>query len=154
MSRIIRSALQIKDQLFERLRYARLRLGLKQSELAEAGGISRATQLSYESGGTAPNTDYLRLVQSSGLDIPFVLFGDTASPQDAVTNSEIDWQLLQESVDAVDLFCIKAAPNCPSSYKWQMIQQVYASLKRAHASEVSETNLATMEVVRHAWEKV
>jgi transcriptional regulator with XRE-family HTH domain len=153
MSTLSHKFLDIKDNLFERLRQARLKLGIKQSELAEIGGVSRATQVSYETNGTAPNTDYLRLVQSSGLDIPFVLFGNDAS-QVGVGASQIDWDLIQESVEAVAFFCIKAAPNCPDSYKWQLIKKVYASLSesRQNASEVQANS--NLEVVRHVWEKV
>jgi DNA-binding XRE family transcriptional regulator len=44
----------------ERLRTARAAIGLRQMGLAEAGGVSRATQVSYEAGTTEPTTQYLR----------------------------------------------------------------------------------------------
>lgn len=147
------TALQIKDHLFERLKQARLRLGLKQSELAEIGKVSRATQVSYETNATAPNTDYLRLVQGAGLDIPFVLFGDEAEREGAPI-SQVDWKLIQESVEAVEFFCIKAAPNCPDSYKWQLIQKVYANLVAAKQGPDRGQQVSNLEVVRHVWEKV
>jgi transcriptional regulator with XRE-family HTH domain len=147
------TTLQIKDALFERLRQARLRLGLKQSDLAEIGQISRATQLSYETNGTAPNTDYLRLVQQGGLDVPFVLFGDLTTREDS-EELQIDWKLIQESVEAVEFFCIKAAPNCPDSYRWQLVQKVYASLKASRLNSADDQHISNLEVVRHVWEKV
>lgn len=153
MSSFVSTTLQIKDALFERLRQARLRLGLKQSDLAEIGEISRATQLSYETNGTAPNTDYLRLVQKAGLDIPFVLFGDPTKREDS-EEAQIDWKLIQESVEAVEFFCIKAAPNCPDSYRWQLVQKVYASLNASRRNTADDQSISNLEVVRHVWEKV
>ncbi len=153
MSSFIPGPLRIKDRLFERLREARMRLGLKQSELSEIGGVSRATQVSYETDMTAPNTDYLRLVQDAGIDIPYVLFGDNAEHESA-TSSTIDWKLIQESVEAVEFFCIKAAPNCPDSYKWQLVQKVYATLLAAKQSPDKSSPISHLDMVRHAWEKV
>lgn len=154
MSSVARASLLIKDHLFERLKQARLRLGIKQSELAEIGGVSRATQVSYESNVTSPNTDYLRLVQSVGLDIPFVLFGDTDEQMNEDASEQIDWKLVQEAVEAVNFFCIKAAPNCPDSYKWQLVKKVYASIlaSRQNSDEVQANS--NLEVVRQLWEKV
>jgi transcriptional regulator with XRE-family HTH domain len=153
MSSFVGTTLQIKDALFERLRQARLRLGLKQSDLAEIGQISRATQLSYETNGTAPNTDYLRLVQKAGLDIPFVLFGNPTTREES-EDVQIDWKLIQESVEAVEFFCIKAAPNCPDSYRWQLVQKVYASLNVSRLNSADDQPISNLEVVRHVWEKV
>jgi transcriptional regulator with XRE-family HTH domain len=153
MSSFVSTTLQIKDALFERLRQARLRLGLKQSDLAEIGEISRATQLSYETNATAPNTDYLRLVQKAGLDIPFVLFGDPTKRED-YEEAQIDWKLIQEAVEAVEFFCIKAAPNCPDSYRWQLVQKVYASLVASRLNSSEDQSISNLEVVRHVWEKV
>ncbi len=153
MSSFIPGPLRIKDRLFERLREARMRLGLKQSELSEIGGVSRATQVSYETDTTAPNTDYLRLVQDAGIDIPYVLFGDNAGHESA-TSSTIDWKLIQESVEAVEFFCIKAAPNCPDSYKWQLVQKVYAALVTGRQNSDHSHPISNLEMVRHVWEKV
>lgn len=145
--------LKIKDRLFERLKEARARLGLKQSELAEHGEVSRATQVSYETAFTAPNTDYLRRIQAVGIDIPFVLFGDNVELVEKA-GAPIDWKLLQECVEAVDFFCIKVAPNCPSGYKWQLIQQVYANILAARQSDDQSHPASNFEVVRHVWEKI
>jgi transcriptional regulator with XRE-family HTH domain len=145
--------LPIKERLFERLREARMRLGLKQSELAEHGEVSRVTQVSYETDATAPNTDYLRRVQAVGVDIPFVLFGEDVELAEKA-GAHIDWKLVRESVEAVDFFCIKVAPNCPSGYRWQLIQQVYSNIIAARQSSDQSPPAANFELVRDAWERI
>jgi hypothetical protein len=69
----------ILAKLNTRLKEARLKLGLKQADLAEAGGVTRTAQVRYESGETAPSTDYIHGIQSTGIDVPFILFGCTSN---------------------------------------------------------------------------
>ncbi len=154
MSTFIQTTFLIKDRLFERLKEARQRLGLKQVDLAAIGQVSRATQVSYESDVTTPNTNYLRLVQGVGLDIPFVLFGvneDTFAKSASAT--VVNWKLLQAAFDEVEFFCIKAAPNCPSSYRWQLIQRVYAELITMQDQNDEAQNRSAQDIVRTVWEK-
>lgn len=59
----------------DRLRDERVRLGLSQEDLAQAGGVNRNTQGSYERGARNPDTAYLAGVASLGVDTVFVLTG-------------------------------------------------------------------------------
>lgn len=143
--------LRIKDGLHERLKEARMLLGLKQSQLAEAGQVSRLTQISYEAGTTSPNTAYLERVQDVGLNIPYLLFGQDAMEQlDSPTG--VNWPLLRQAHEEVEFFCIKAAPNCPPSYRWQLIQKVYTKLVSLNQASDVESPAAPQEIVRNAWE--
>ncbi|POR62983.1 hypothetical protein BKM10_20185 [Pseudomonas syringae pv. syringae] len=59
----------------ERLREERERLALSQEDLAEAGGVNRNTQGSYERGARNPDTAYLAAVATLGVDTVYVLTG-------------------------------------------------------------------------------
>jgi transcriptional regulator with XRE-family HTH domain len=117
----------LKNDVSERIRRARENLGLKQSELAVIGKISRATQISYESGNTEPTTSYLREIQAAGVDIPFVLFGQSLVDFDQRPDihKTVDWQLLQQAHGHVEFFCLRIAPQCPTIYRWKMVEQLY-----------------------------
>lgn len=124
MSNPISSFLIIKADIGQRLRAARTAVGLKQADLATLGDVSRATQISYETGSTEPTTAYLRAIQESGIDIPAVLFDLPSSKLDAKTHP-IDWQRLQQANEDVEFFCQRFAPQCPASYRWQMVKELY-----------------------------
>lgn len=59
----------------ERLRAERERLGLTQLAMAEKAGVSRATQVNYESGKRTPELGYLEAAGRFGVDMQFVLTG-------------------------------------------------------------------------------
>nr|WP_256350882.1 helix-turn-helix transcriptional regulator [Pseudomonas veronii] len=59
----------------DRLRDERVRLNLKQEDLAQVGGVNRNTQGSYERGGRHPDTAYLTAVAALGVDIAYVVTG-------------------------------------------------------------------------------
>lgn len=128
MSRLIQDFLSVKTGIGERIRAARTALGLKQAELAEIGSIARATQISYETGVTEPTTAYLRAIQASGMDIPFVLFGHTSTELDSHVKDDvhIDWDRLQRAHEDVEFFCQRVAPACPSRYRWLMVADLYS----------------------------
>nr|WP_268894471.1 helix-turn-helix domain-containing protein [Pseudomonas asturiensis] len=72
----------------DRLREERVRLSLNQEDLAQAGGVNRNTQGSYERGVRAPDTGYLTGVSELGIDIVYILTGrksagDTLSETEA-----------------------------------------------------------------------
>lgn len=71
MSNIVGTASVVGD----RLRGERRRLGLNQSEMGEKGGVSRNSQVAYESGKTPFNSEYLSAILEQGVDIAYVLTG-------------------------------------------------------------------------------
>lgn len=58
-----------------RLKEERDRLGLTQQELADRMGVSRKTQINYESGLREPDASYLSAFSALGGDVLFVLTG-------------------------------------------------------------------------------
>jgi transcriptional regulator with XRE-family HTH domain len=118
------------DQLNLRLKEARHVLGLRQPELAEAGGVSRTAQVRYESGETSPSFDYLLGIQSTGINIPYVLFGQSSAEiaESAVQSQQkppIDWATIRQVFEDVEFFCGRFSPNCPPGHRWEMVAEIY-----------------------------
>lgn len=63
-----------------RIKDERERLGLSQAALAPQLGISRTTQVNYESGKRSPGGDYFRAFGALGADIGYVIFGERSNP--------------------------------------------------------------------------
>ncbi len=57
------------------LRLERQRLGLTQAELAEWGGVSKTSQVSYEAGASRPDSQYLSNVARAGVNVSWLLTG-------------------------------------------------------------------------------
>lgn len=156
MSNFLSRFLVIKDGVGERIRAARTRLGLKQAAIADLGRVSRATQVSYEAGTTEPNTTYLRALQSSDMDVPFILFGRTSDEIDAIGSPErqIDWDRLRTAHEDVEFFCQRLAPTCPTKYRWQMVAELYYSDVKLGTSVVpsaEESNKNTRVFLSKIW---
>jgi transcriptional regulator with XRE-family HTH domain len=63
------------QQIGQRLRRERERLGLTLVGLADALGVSKSTQIKYEAGETSPSASYLLRAQALGMDAPYVVTG-------------------------------------------------------------------------------
>ncbi|WP_311136210.1 helix-turn-helix domain-containing protein [Pseudomonas benzopyrenica] len=78
----------------DRLRDERLRLGYKQDEFAQIGGVNRNTQGSYERGDRHPDTVYLKSVAGIGVDVGYVVTGQRAALSDSSLN-EAEIELIE-----------------------------------------------------------
>lgn len=156
MSKIYHDFLVLKDSIGDRIRQARTRAGLKQSDLAKIGGIARTTQVAYEAGATEPTTAYLRKLQESPVDVPYLLFGtQTQEMLDGISQgSSIDWALLQRCHEDVEFFCARFATDCPQTYRWKMVQQVYQSICANHHHEPlpGQPPHNALAVVQEVWD--
>lgn len=63
-----------------RLREERTRLGLNQVEFGRRGGVSKNTQLAYETGASPIPLDYLSKLAAHGVDVAYVALGQNAAP--------------------------------------------------------------------------
>lgn len=158
LSNSIQSLFELRERVGDRLREARSNLKLKQSDLADLGAINRVTQASYESGQTEPNTLYLRRIQASEIDIPYVLFGSrTKDIARELGNSKlVDWKLIQQCHEDVDFFCLRFAPNCPASYRWQLIEQLYTSIASAQqqsGAKAPPNSASSVDLVSKLWDQ-
>jgi len=109
----------------ERLKAARTWIDLKQVELAEAGDVSRATQMNYEAGITEPTTEYLRNIQKTGIDLSFVLFGTRTRGSVAEAS---DWMAFHQAVEAVDEFFRLHRIHAPSPLRRRLVESLYDDL--------------------------
>lgn len=68
-----------------RLKEERDRVGLKQPALAALGGVSKTSQVNYETGKRAPDALYLAAVAAAGVDVQYVVTGVSSAtgPEDA-----------------------------------------------------------------------
>jgi len=63
-----------------RLREERERLGLSQTDFGKIGGITKKTQMLYESGERSPDMVYIAAVAEAGVDILYVVTGERSRP--------------------------------------------------------------------------
>lgn len=124
--------LNSKTGVASSLRRERERLQLKQSEMADQLGVSRSTQICYEKGSTEPTTGYLRSTQSIGVDVFKVLYGENPGL------TPVDWPRLQQCAEAVEFFCLRFAPSCPTTYRWKMIRELYEALSKTAESQPAQ----------------
>ena len=80
--------------IFFRLREERERLGLSQQEMAEAGGVKKMAQWTYEKGERHPDTRYLAAIAALGADVLYILTGQRTPVAGAVPISAGDRVLL------------------------------------------------------------
>jgi transcriptional regulator with XRE-family HTH domain len=88
------------DTLGARLRGERKRLGLRQDEFAQSGGVSRNAQLNYEKGSRSPDANYLAGVARVGVDVQYVITGKRA--RTGAVRPELDAKLLLRSMQLVN----------------------------------------------------
>lgn len=84
-----------------RLKSERERLGMTQPQFAELGGIKRATQHLYEQDATSPDIEYLFRLDASGVDVIFLLFGESRRGVSS-TGNNISPEVLSQIFLAVD----------------------------------------------------
>ncbi|MCG5047312.1 XRE family transcriptional regulator [Pectobacterium brasiliense] len=78
----------MQNNIGERLREERERLGLSQPAMGEIGGVKKLTQLNYEKGERFPDASYLAAMAKFGLDVQYVVTGVRASA--ALPNDELE----------------------------------------------------------------
>lgn len=140
----------LKDQVALRLREARDTLSLKPVDLANAAGVSRATQYNYESGQTPPDVNYLQRVQKLGVDIPYVLFATHS--EEFTTKSEkdrFDWQLIELAIEEVEAVCLTLNETCPPRLKSKLVRQLYETLKANNVVDKASSHALVREIWHH-----
>jgi transcriptional regulator with XRE-family HTH domain len=106
----------------ERIRQERARLGISQSQLAAAGGISKATQVAYEGDTHVPNLEYLAAINSLGVDTIFIV---TGSPKRQFVESEYDWELMIDILDAISEWAEEQNLKIPAKKRGVLIRMLY-----------------------------
>lgn len=105
-----------------RLKQERLRLGLSQTKFAEACGIKRTAQTTYESGERSPDVDYLEAAGNIGADVDYVLFGipNPEAPVDCpfVHEQHIDLQYVFTLQHCRDHAAGEGLTSSPMAVRW------------------------------------
>ena len=63
----------------DRLKEERLRLGMTQPVMGETGGVTKKSQMLYESGERFPDARYLAAIEAIGADVIYVLTGQRSN---------------------------------------------------------------------------
>ncbi len=75
------------EQVAQRIRLERERLGLTQAAFAEMAGVGRATQIFYENNDRYPDTAYFEKLAKHEIDVPYLLSGQRSQS----TYDDADW---------------------------------------------------------------
>lgn len=91
-----------------RLRDERERLGLSQQQLGEACGVRKQAQHMYESGARKPDSDYLYAASLAGINVLYVLTGNTeSSKSDLDTTETLLLSMFRKCSDEVKLHVLQ-----------------------------------------------
>jgi transcriptional regulator with XRE-family HTH domain len=112
----------------ERLRKERARLGLSQAQVCTAGGVSKSTQVAYESNQRVPDLEYLNNVAALGVDKVFVATGLSAINFAA---KHFDWELHREIISAIFEFATEHSVSIPPSKLSDLIHLLYDEFSAA-----------------------
>lgn len=124
-----------------RLREERERLGLTQTQFAEAGGVARTTQHIYETDIRSPDVAYLEKLRDIGVDASYLV---TGSRQVAVGNDTltVSYQRLLSIYRIVDEFCVdEDGEPLPLEVRERFFQLLCASLKDKSSQDQSLDSL-------------
>lgn len=106
----------------DRLREERERLGMTQTEFGALAGVTKATQINYETGRRAPDAGYLAAVAGVGLDVQFVVIGQRV--QDANESSR-HIALLSEAWEALEQHYQSTGTKLTPEKKRQAAEALY-----------------------------
>lgn len=98
---IVNDVMEIFVGISDRLKEERLRLGLSQSDFADAGGAHRKSQGNYESGERYPDAQYLSAIAAIGADVQYIVTGQRQGQ--GIGESAVH----QAVLDAVDLLSLE-----------------------------------------------
>lgn len=126
----------------QRLQQERNQLGLSQAQMAEAGGVKRGSQVSYEKGERPPTAEYLFGIAAEGADIQYIVTGVRSLNVDEKpklqepapsyrTGGDIDHKLLADVIQKVSE--VTGRPNVEGEFtpedKALVIATVYKQFK-------------------------
>ncbi len=122
----------------ERLRAERERLGVNQTDFAEAGGVSKVSQFNYESGRRAPDAAYLALVAALGVDVGYVLTGQRAAPAAEVADQDEEVALVLQIAHIVDEVLAERGEQLPDEEYKDLVTDVFRFCRDTKVEDVSK----------------
>ena len=110
----------MKDNILaSSLKVERKRLNLTLKQMAEVGGVSRSSQVGYESAARVPDAAYLKKVSAAGVDIHFVLFGQR---QSADWSTPFNWELHDSVLQTIEDWLGERALTIPFDKKMALLR--------------------------------
>ena len=112
-----------KNEYGLRIRNERIRLGYTQAKWAECCGVSKTSQVNYESGTYRPDVAYLSEAVSAGADPLYLLAGrSTAASAAAVLN----WELAAQIISIIDAWAAKKSHAVSVTTRAQLLKVFYS----------------------------
>lgn len=99
-------------------------MGMTQPAAAEAGGVSKTTIVSYESGSHAPDAVFLSRLAARGLDVSYVVLGERAAVR---AGSDLDWEVIEDVLEVVETFEERRQRALSPATKARIIRILYSS---------------------------
>lgn len=85
----------------DRLKSERMRLAMSQTALASVGGVGKTTQINYEKGLRNPDATYLAAVAGAGVDVLYVVTGQSSMPSVAPPIDASRMVLIVERLESI-----------------------------------------------------
>lgn len=138
----------------ERLRDERVRLGFSQGELGAAAGVTKNTQLLYESDKRSPKADYLLALHGIGVNTHFVLTGSRSitSGDEPLSlpvggSGSVDVEQLVRIADRLDAIAQAAGKRLPVAKLVEIAADVYNYFQHEEGIEDEEKLNRTLKLV-------
>ena len=97
----------------------RRRLGWTQQKMADAGGVSKRSQVGYESGARVPDANYLVNIANSGANTVNLLFGED---QPASHARSFDWNAHDQILKTIEDWLQSRQLKLPFEKKMQLLR--------------------------------
>lgn len=108
----------VSSGIGERLKAERVRLALSQISVAQHTGVSKTTQILYESGERTPDAVYLRALAELGLDIYFIISGQR---HEEALGKVLGRPLALEIFEHIEQWAAKRKPAPKSATKMELL---------------------------------
>lgn len=132
----IKRTFRQENEYGARIRNERVRLGYTQAKWADCCGVSKTSQVSYESGIYKPDVAYLRGAVTLGADPLYILADRSMAASVAL---EFDWDLAEEIMTIIDLWAASKSNPTPTATRMRLLKLFYAQFSTS--GKVDERDL-------------
>ncbi|MCX7070790.1 MAG: helix-turn-helix transcriptional regulator [Gammaproteobacteria bacterium] len=115
-----------------RLKEERGRLRLSQTALAEVGGVSKTTQVFYESDERVPDANYFAAVSERGMDVSYVITGRREADMAASTFNR---QLMADILRAIDDWVAGRKRPVPAEIRAEIAALFYSQFYKSGSAD-------------------
>lgn len=105
-----------------RIREEMRRMKLNQTEFGKLGGVSKATQVSYENDATTPQVEYLNRLHAAGVDVRWIM---TGLPKGQLGPQE--WALIFEIMGLIERWAKEEGKSLEPRSKVNLLRATYAA---------------------------